>query len=89
MNDAQLEDIILRMTAERGTGKSICPSEAARAAGAAADTDWHPLMQPVRRAAIRLAKAGRITILRKGKPVDPDAFKGIYRLTTGGTDEPG
>jgi hypothetical protein len=71
MNDGQLEDIILRMTAERGTGKSICPSEAARAAGAANDTDWHPLMQPVRRAAVRLAKAGRIKILRKASPSIP------------------
>ena len=37
-------------------------------------------MQPVRRVAVRLAHAGRIAILRKGKPVDPDDFRGIYRL---------
>ena len=41
---------------------------------------WGPLMQPVRRAAVRLMKAGRIVILRKGRPVDPDDFKGVYRL---------
>jgi hypothetical protein len=38
-------------------------------------------MQPVRQAAVRLMKQGRIVILRKGRPVDPDDFKGIYRLT--------
>ena len=37
-------------------------------------------MQPVRRAAVRLMKAGRIVILRKGRPVDPDDFRGVYRL---------
>jgi hypothetical protein len=30
---------------------------------------------------VRLAKAGTITIYRKGKPVENlDAFKGVYRL---------
>jgi Protein of unknown function (DUF3253) len=29
---------------------------------------------------VQLAKEGRIEILRKGKPVDPDAFKGVIRL---------
>jgi hypothetical protein len=43
---------------------------------------WGPLMQPVRRQAVRLMKAGRIAILRKGKVVDdPDDFRGIYRLS--------
>lgn len=37
-------------------------------------------MPTVRQAAIRLALAGRIEILRHGKPVDPQAFKGVIRL---------
>jgi hypothetical protein len=37
-------------------------------------------MTPVRRTAVRLAHQGRIVIYRKGKPVDPDDFKGVYRL---------
>jgi hypothetical protein len=37
-------------------------------------------MQPVRRVAVRLAHEGRVTITRKGKPVDPADFRGIYRL---------
>jgi hypothetical protein len=74
-----LDEIILRLVAERGAGKSICPSEAARAA-APGDPDWHRLMPQVRAAAVGLARKGRITILRKGKPADPDGFKGVYRL---------
>ena len=38
-------------------------------------------MQPVRQAAVRLMKQGRLVILRKGRPVDPDDFRGNYRLT--------
>jgi hypothetical protein len=34
----------------------------------------------VRNAAIGLARAGKITIYRKGKPADPEDFRGVYRL---------
>jgi hypothetical protein len=37
-------------------------------------------MQPVRRAAVRLAQQGRLVITRKGRPVDPADFKGVYRI---------
>jgi hypothetical protein len=37
-------------------------------------------MQPVRKVAVRLMKQGRVAILRKGRPVDPDDFRGVYRL---------
>jgi hypothetical protein len=34
----------------------------------------------VRGAAVRLAETGRIVIYRKGKPADPNDFRGVYRL---------
>jgi hypothetical protein len=34
----------------------------------------------VRRAAVELARAGSIEILRKGKPVPPEAMRGVIRL---------
>lgn len=76
-----LEAAILRLVAERGPGKTICPSEAARAVGGDHPDGWGPLMQPARRIAVRLMKEGRVVITRKGRPVDPDDFRGIYRLT--------
>jgi hypothetical protein len=72
-------EIVTRVTA-RGGGKTVCPSEIARVLGGDHPDEWSPLMQPVRRAAVRLMKAGRIVILRKGRPVDPDDFRGVYRL---------
>lgn len=78
MTPSTIEHEILRLTAERGPGKTICPSEAAKAAAEGAD--WNRLMPLVRRVAVSLAREGRIVITRKGKPVDPDDFKGVYRL---------
>lgn len=69
---------ILRQTTARGPEKSVCPSEVARAL--APGEAWRGLMGPVRRAAIALAEAGRIEILRKGKPVPPEAVRGVIRL---------
>ncbi|MDP4026176.1 DUF3253 domain-containing protein [Methylobacterium sp. NEAU 140] len=78
--DAEITATMLRLVAERGADKTVCPSEVARALGGPHPDGWGPLMQPVRRVAVRLAHAGEIAILRKGRPVDPDDFRGIYRL---------
>ena len=75
-----LEETILRLAAEGGPGASFAPADAARAIAGNRSEDWGPLMQPLRRVAVGLAKAGRLVIYRKGKPADPDDFKGLYRL---------
>ena len=83
VDESEIETAILRLVAERGDEKSVCPSEVARALGGPQPDAWRPLMQPVRRVAVRLTRQGRIAILRKGQPVaDPDGFKGVYRLAT-------
>jgi hypothetical protein len=42
-------------------------------------------MGPVRRAAFGLARAGRVEVLRKGKPVPPEAARGVIRLRAAAT----
>lgn len=76
-----LEAAILKLAAERGVGRTIDPTEAARAVGGDHPDGWGPLMQPLRRVAVKLMKEGRIVITRKGRPVDPDDFRGVYRLS--------
>jgi len=83
---AAIEAILLRLVAERGPDKSVDPTEAARALGGDHPDQWGPLMQPIRRAAVALAEQGRLVILRKGKPVDPRDFKGVYRLSAPRSD---
>jgi hypothetical protein len=73
---AEIEATILALTTQRGLAKSICPSEVARALR----PDWQTLLTEVRRVACRLAAAGRIDILRKGKVVEPVEVKGVIRL---------
>jgi hypothetical protein len=77
----RIEERLLALVEERGPGKTICPSEVARDLGGPHPDGWAPLMQPVRRVAVRLMKQGRVAILRKGRPVDPDDFRGVYRLS--------
>lgn len=75
------EQAILDSLKAIGPGKSICPTQAARAlAGNPADQSWRHSLSPVRLAAQRLAKAGKIEILRKGKPINPDILHGVIRL---------
>ena len=58
--------------------KTLSVQEIARVV--VSDDSWPDLLMPIRRAAIELALAGRLVIYRKGKPVDPADFKGVYRL---------
>ena len=79
--DGQLEAEILRRLQAMGAGKTICPSEAARAVAASDErTAWEPLMEPARAAARRLVAEGRLVITQGGVIVDPSAAKGPIRL---------
>jgi hypothetical protein len=81
MSSDPAEAAIMALVTGRGPEKSICPTEAARAlAGHPADESWRAKLAPVRLAAARLAKAGRIEILRKGKKVAPEEARGVVRL---------
>lgn len=82
-----LEAAILSLLAERGPGHTISPTEAARAVGGAHPDGWGPLMQPIRRITIQLMKEGKLVITRKGRPVDPDDFRGVYRLSLPSDDQ--
>jgi hypothetical protein len=72
-----LEDSILDVLMRTGSGTLSAP-EIAHAI--VPNGDWHGLLMPIRSAAVALAQAGRLVIYRKGKPADPDDFRGVYRL---------
>lgn len=79
-----IEDEIFNQLARRDAGKSICPSEVAKVI---APERWQREMSRVRAVATGLARQGRLVITKKGKPVDPDAFKGVIRLRLPLADE--
>jgi hypothetical protein len=72
-----LEECILDVLMRAGAGTLSAP-EIAHAI--APEGDWHRLLMPIRRASVALAQTGRLVIYRKGKPIDPDDFRGVYRV---------
>ena len=77
MNIEAITATLLGLAAERGPAKSLCPTDVARAVSA---EEWRPLLGAVRKVAADLARQGKIEILRKGKPINPDDMRGVIRL---------
>lgn len=77
MAGSPIEDAIFALLAEVPAGKSVSPEQVARAVEA---EGWRRLLPQVRATAVGLARQGRLVITRHGKPADPEAFKGVYRL---------
>lgn len=78
-----LDALIFALCARSPAGRTICPTDAAKAFAEARGEDelgWRSHLSEVRRAAVRLANQGRLVITRKGKVVDPNDFRGVYRL---------
>ena len=97
VNFAAVSETIRRLLVSqreaKGVGLTICPTQVARAleatfgesnGGSDAWRTWLPL---VRRTAVGMAASGDLAIKRKGKPVDPNSFKGIYRLALPGAGD--
>ena len=72
-----IEDAIFSALADAPPGKSIDPADVAKALQ---PERWQRVLPQVRAVAVGLARAGRLTILRHGKPADPDTFKGVWRM---------
>jgi hypothetical protein len=62
----------------RGAGRTICPSEVARAL--VGDERFRELMSHVREAAAEMADRGEIVVTQKGKAVDIRTARGPVRL---------
>lgn len=75
---ASVEDAVLDAVAAAPAGKSIAPDQVAKAI----DLErWRRVLPQVKAAAVGLARAGKLVILRHNKPVDPlEPIKGVYRL---------
>lgn len=83
MQESSIETVLVAQCAALGTTKTICPSDAAKALAALRGETglaWQHWLMPVRRAAVAMALAGTLVIYRKGKPVDPQDFRGVYRI---------
>ncbi|MFL6157740.1 MAG: DUF3253 domain-containing protein [Marmoricola sp.] len=84
--DRALEEAILDLLEHRDPGKTICPSEAARAVAASrpatdgSDQAWRDLMDPARRAVRRLVGTRQVVATQGGRVVDPVTARGPIRV---------
>jgi hypothetical protein len=70
-------ETILELLAKQDPGKTICPSDAARALD---EKGFRALMPAIRSAASELVAEGRIVVTQRGELVDVDEAKGPIRL---------
>jgi hypothetical protein len=75
-SDEAIRAAILTLALARGAGRSLCPSEPARALAA----DWRAVMPEVRRVAAAMAAAGEIVATQRGTVVDAARARGPIRL---------
>jgi len=74
-----IQDTILSQLAALPEGKSIDPMNVAKAIQ---PERWQQILGHVRTNAIELAREGKVVILRHNKPVNPEKFRGVYRIRT-------
>jgi len=75
--DPRLVASIRELLAARDDGKTICPSEAARAVGG---EQWRELMQPAREAARELVELSEVEVTQRGEVVDVTTARGPVRI---------
>jgi hypothetical protein len=76
----QIAREVLRLAAARGVSGNFSPLDVAGSLSSGAMAEWAPLLAVIRAVAVELAAAGRLVILRNGKPVDPHDFRGAFQL---------
>jgi hypothetical protein len=84
--DRKLEAAIVACLARRAATATCCPSEVARAVMAAESGEperWRDEMERTRRAGRRLAHAGAVIWLQKGRRVDCTTARGPVRFGRG------
>ena len=77
LSPADIEAAIAALLARRAPGRTICPSEAARALDA---DGWRARMDAVRAVAFAMADRGELEVTQRGEVVDGRTARGPIRL---------
>ncbi|MCP5101223.1 MAG: DUF3253 domain-containing protein [Chloroflexi bacterium] len=77
ISDELIVETILQLCAAAGEDSAVRPEDIAREIYT---EEWQTMLSRVRLTARQLADAGHVHIMRKGEPVDPNDFKGLYRI---------
>jgi hypothetical protein len=77
VSDAAVFETIIQLCAASWPDETVRPEDIAMTLH---EAEWQALTKRIRLAVKQLAEAGHVQILRKGKPAEPDDFKGVYRV---------
>lgn len=77
VSDQEVRETILALCRQEGLEGKVKPEAVAMEI---LPRHWRTLLKRIRMMSRQLAHEGKIVILRKGEPADPDDFKGVYRL---------
>ena len=77
LSPADIEAAIAALLARRAPGRTICPSEAARALD---PDEWRARMDAVRDVAFAMADRGELEVTQRGEVVDGRTARGPIRL---------
>ena len=83
VSEADIRTAIVGLLERRAPGRTICPSDAARAL--AGDDGFRPLMPAVRETAATMRAEGALEVTQRGRPVDPATARGAIRLRLPGS----
>ncbi|ESQ81624.1 hypothetical protein AEAC466_20835 [Asticcacaulis sp. AC466] len=72
-----IEDTILVLLSQVRDGESISPNDVAKTIDR---ENWQRELPKIRAVIIGLARQEKLQVLRKGKPIEPEGFKGVYRV---------
>lgn len=72
-----VEETLFDLLSQVRDKESISPNDIAKAVDA---TNWRRELPKVRAVIVGLARQGRIEVMRKGRVVEPEGLKGIYRV---------
>ncbi|MBT5185887.1 MAG: DUF3253 domain-containing protein [Kordiimonadaceae bacterium] len=86
-DEIQEDPVRLYIMAAVESGAIVSPNDIAiqiagdRAKASDPDDVWRKYLLAVKQQAKSLARAGRISILRRGKPIDPNKMKGLVKFS--------
>lgn len=75
-----IREVMLSHASAAPAKRGADPGDIARAIVGKDEKKWRQLMKPIKDEAVRMAKDGKLVLLRKGKPYDPDRLRGLYRI---------
>ena len=78
-----VEELIIELLKDLGNSETVSPNQVAKTIN---EENWRRQLPQVRAAIGQLVEAGRIEIVRKGKVVDYEGIKGIWRIRLAGAE---